>query len=71
MEIHVRGIGADAVADAPPLMLHAEVFDLVPQRFQVVAEPEYVRLRPAVRVEEFIDEQYLHFVPLALWWGNE
>lgn len=56
MEIHVRGIGADAVADAPPLMLHAEVFDLVSQRLQIVAEFEYVGLRPAVRVEEFIDK---------------
>ena len=56
MEIHVRGIGADAVADAPPLMLHAEVFNLMSLRFQVVAEFEYVGLRPAVRVEELIDK---------------
>lgn len=71
MEIHVRGIGADAVADAPPLMLHAEVFDLVPQRFQVVAEPEYVCLRPAVRVEKLIDKQDLHLTPSGSALGTE
>ena len=66
MEIHVRGIGADAVADSAAFMLHTEVLNLMSMLLQCLTQFEYIRLAAAVSVQKFIQNQRPHVVFLLI-----
>ena len=55
VKIHIGGVAFGAVADAVTLMLHTEVFNLVAERAEMRAKLRHICLRPAVRVEKFVD----------------
>ena len=70
VEIHIRSIQIPAVAHDPVGMFHAEIFHLMPQLGQMLAQAEHIGLCTAGGVEEFVDHQDFHALTSFLRSGD-